>query len=129
MQIGKLDHVNVRTANLDQMVAWYSERLGMEVGKRPNFDFPGAWLYTGDNAAIHLIGVDQAPPKTDDLQLEHFAFQARGYESLKARLEAAGEPFEVRPVRDAGLVQINCWDPDGNHIHIDFDSAEANALD
>ena len=41
MQIGKLDHVNVRTANLDNMVAWYGEMLGMNPGKRPNFPFPG----------------------------------------------------------------------------------------
>lgn len=125
MQIGKLDHVNVRTANLEKMVAWYGERLGMMPGKRPNFPFPGAWLYTGDNAAVHLIGVDEAPPKQGDLQLEHFAFRASGFASLKERLEAAGEAYEVVPVPDAGIVQINCWDPDGNHIHIDFPEAEA----
>ncbi|MFY0612990.1 MAG: VOC family protein [Hyphomicrobiaceae bacterium] len=129
MQIGKLDHVNVRTANLDKMVAWYGEMLGMKPGKRPDFDFPGAWLYTGDNAAIHLIGVDQEPPKQDDLQLEHFAFQATGFESLKSRLETAGERYEIRPVAGAGLVQINCWDPDGNHIHIDFPNGEAKTAD
>jgi len=125
MQIGKLDHVNIRTANLDKMVAWYGEMLGMSPGKRPNFSFPGAWLYTGDNAAIHLIGVDQGAPAHEDLRLEHFAFRATGFASLKSRLEAAGERYNVNPVPDAGLVQINCWDPDGNHIHIDFPSQEA----
>ena len=95
MQIGKLDHVNVRTANLDKMVAWYGEMLGMKPGKRPNFSFPGAWLYAGDNSAVHLIGIDHAPPNQDDLQLEHFAFQASGFRSLKARLEAAGERHDV----------------------------------
>lgn len=125
MQIGKLDHVNVRTANLDKMVAWYGAMLGMETGKRPKFPFPGAWLYTGDNAAVHLIGIDQAPPSQDDLQLEHFAFRASGFASLKERLEAAGERYTVNPVPGAGIVQINCWDPDGNHIHIDFPEADA----
>lgn len=127
MQIGKLDHVNVRTANLDKMVAWYGEMLGMKPGKRPNFPFPGAWLYTGDNAAIHLIGIDKAPPTQDDLQLEHFAFRASGFASLKSRLETAGERHDVNPVPDAGIVQINCWDPDGNHIHVDFPTADADA--
>jgi catechol 2,3-dioxygenase-like lactoylglutathione lyase family enzyme len=125
MQIGKLDHVNVRTANLDNMVAWYGEMLGMNPGKRPNFPFPGAWLYTGDNAAVHLIGVDAAPPAQGDLKLEHFAFRAKGFASLKSRLEAVGERYDVNPVPDAGIVQINCWDPDGNHIHVDFSTEEA----
>ncbi|MBU2532972.1 MAG: VOC family protein [Alphaproteobacteria bacterium] len=126
MQIGKLDHVNVRTANLEKMVAWYGEMLGMKPGKRPNFPFPGAWLYTGDDAAVHLIGVEKAPPGQDDLQLEHFAFQATGFKALKARLDAAGERYNVNPVPGAGITQINVWDPDGNHIHVDFPSSEAS---
>lgn len=127
MQIGKLDHVNVRTANLDKMVAWYGEMLGMKPGKRPNFPFPGAWLYTGENAAVHLIGVEGEPGagSEGDLKLEHFAFQARGFQSLKDRLEAAGERYNINPVPGAGIVQINCWDPDGNHIHVDFPASEA----
>jgi len=125
MQIGKLDHVNVRTANLDKMVSWYGDMLGMQPGKRPNFPFPGAWLYTGEDAAVHLIGIDQVPPRQDDLQLEHFAFRATGFQSLKDRLEAAGERYDVNPVPGAGIVQINCWDPDGNHIHVDFSAADA----
>lgn len=124
MQIGKLDHVNVRTANLEAMVAWYGDMLGMKPGKRPNFPFPGAWLYTGDNAAIHLIGIDKAPPEQADLRLEHFAFQASGFQSLKDRLEAAGAKYDVNPVPGAGITQINCWDPDGNHIHVDFPNSE-----
>ena len=127
MQLGRLDHVNVRTANLDQMVAWYCDRLGMTSGKRPNFPFPGAWLYSGEDAALHLIGVEGETPHSGDLQLEHFAFRATGFEMLKSRLAAAGERCEVRPVPDAGVVQINCWDPDGNHIHIDFPAEEATA--
>ena len=128
MQIGKLDHVNVRTANLDRMVAWYGEMLGMKPGKRPNFSFPGAWLYTGEDAAIHLIGIDDDKPQPKDLQLEHFAFRATGFAELKSRLEAAGERCQFNPVPDAGVVQINCWDPDGNHIHVDFPEEEAAAL-
>ena len=50
MPLGKLDHVNVRTAQLDKMIAWYEDVLEMEVGPRPNFPFPGAWLYA-DGAA------------------------------------------------------------------------------
>mgnify|MGYP002137710046 CR=1 FL=1 len=29
----------------------------MKAGNRPPFPFPGAWLYTGDHPAVHLVGV------------------------------------------------------------------------
>ena len=61
MEIRKLDHVNVRTAALENMISWYTEVLGMRQGERPNFPFPGAWMYVGDVAAVHLVGVDGDP--------------------------------------------------------------------
>ena len=41
----RLDHVNLRTADLDRMVAWYGRVLDMHPGPRPDFAFPGAWPY------------------------------------------------------------------------------------
>jgi catechol 2,3-dioxygenase-like lactoylglutathione lyase family enzyme len=37
MNIGSLEHVNVRTAQLPQTIAWYENVLGMRNGWRPNF--------------------------------------------------------------------------------------------
>ena len=50
MQVKKLDHVNIHTANVDRMVEWYDRVLGMKAGNRPPFPFPGAWLYCGERA-------------------------------------------------------------------------------
>jgi hypothetical protein len=33
---------------------------------------------------------------------------------------------ETRRVPGLGIVQVNVWDPDGNHIHIDFQPSEDN---
>jgi catechol 2,3-dioxygenase-like lactoylglutathione lyase family enzyme len=128
MQIGKLDHVNVRTANLAAMVAWYENILGMRSGERPNFPFPGAWMYTGDQAAVHLIGVEGEAGAGSEglLKLEHFAFQATGFKEMIRRLEEAGERYKVNPIPGAPITQINIWDPDGNHIHVDFPSSEVD---
>ncbi len=126
MQLNKLDHVNVRTANLDNMVAWYCDVLGMENGARPPFPFPGAWLYAGDQAAVHLVGVDAAPQSVEP-NIEHFAMSATGLQDFVERLKATGTEF--RPVRVPGIdiLQINVFDCDGNHIHIDFSAEEADA--
>lgn len=122
----RLEHVNVRTARLDEMVAWYGRMLGMRTGPRPGFSFPGAWLYAGEHPIIHLVGRDAHPGAADaDLRLEHFAISATGLAELVERAKAEGERCEVRKVPDFPIVQVNLWDPDGNHIHIDFDAAEA----
>jgi len=122
MQIGTLDHVNVRTNQLDAMIEWYSNTLGLVRGDRPNFPFPGAWMYAGDQAVVHLVAVEGDPGtgSESDLKLEHFALSASGRSSFEQRLSAAGEKFNVVDLPDVGITQYNVWDLDGNHIHIDF---------
>lgn len=126
MQINKLDHVNVKTANLEAMVDWYCNVLGMKNGKRPPFPFPGAWLYAGDQAVVHLVGVADEPRSVDP-KIEHFALTASGLPEFLGRLEAAGVPYEANRVPGFGILQINLFDADGNHIHIDFSPQEADA--
>ena len=129
MQVTKLDHVNVHTANLDAMVAWYGRVLGMRAGERPPFPFPGAWLYCGDEPVVHLVGVDEQPEKPGKLpQLEHFAFSAKGLEEFVGRLQSDKVRYEARKVPRSGSVQVNIWDPDGNHIHVDFAPEEFGGL-
>ena len=126
MQLNKLDHVNVRTENLEAMVDWYVNVLGMHSGDRPNFPFPGAWMYVGDQATVHLIGVekDAGAGSEGNLKLEHFAFAANGLKEFEKRLVTADETFERRDVPGGVITQFNIWDPDGNHIHIDFPTSE-----
>ncbi|MEM8686967.1 MAG: VOC family protein [Pseudomonadota bacterium] len=126
MQLNKLDHVNIRTANLDNMVAWYRDVLGMESGDRPPFPFPGAWLYAGDHAAVHLVGVDEAPQSVEP-NIEHFAMSASGLADFVERLNASGTAFRAVRVPGINILQINVHDCDGNHIHIDFSPEEADA--
>lgn len=122
MRVNKLDHVNVATARMDDMLKWYETVLGLTTGPRPDFPFPGAWIYVGDTAAIHLVGHDGAPKVGSEvgLKLEHFAFSATGRSEFEARLEAKGESFEKVEIKSAGFVQFHLSDPDGNHIHVDF---------
>ena len=116
------DHVNVRTANLAAMVAWYKDVLGLTSGKRPDFPFPGAWLYLGDQAIIHLVGCE-TPPESIDPQIEHFAIRATGLAKFLAKMNEKDVAAEVSEVPGFGITQVNIWDPDGNHIHIDFNES------
>lgn len=126
-----LDHVNLRTMRVKDLLEWYERVLGLKRGPRPAFPFPGAWLYCGAQPVVHLVGVAEEIEVTE-VQLEHFAFRASGLAQFVSALKAANEAYEVRRVPGAegapASVQINVWDLDGNHIHIDFDAAEAEGL-
>lgn len=123
--ISGLDHVNIRTTQLDAMILWYGQVLGLQSGWRPNFPFGGAWLYAGDAPVVHLVTVDEkTEPPSVGVQLEHAAFKATGFSGFIATLTDRGEKHQISKVPDAGIVQVNVWDPDGNHLHIDFPASE-----
>ena len=124
--IQRLDHVHVRTADLEGLVRFYTDVLALRRGERPPLGFPGAWLYAGEQAVIHLVGVEQQPKPEGALSLEHFAFSATNLREFRARLEQLG--VEYKPSRQAGTgnVVLNLRDPDGNRLHVDFAAHEAD---
>ena len=119
VDIQRLDHANIRTAQLDAMVAWYRDVLGFEAGWRPDFPFGGAWLYRHGAPFVHLVEVDSVG-KNNDLQLEHVAFAAVGMADFRAHLNTLKVKCEEVNVAGTDITQFNLWDPDGNHLHIDF---------
>ena len=63
-----LNHFSIRTTDLDASRRFYADVLGLSVGPRPDFPFPGLWMYRGDhgdvaNAVVHLIGIDRSDPE------------------------------------------------------------------
>ena len=123
MRLSALDHVNIRTARLAELTSFYSEVLGLAPGVRPAFRFPGAWLYCGERAAVHLIEVAE-PPQEPDPRIEHFAFRAEGLAGFLARLRANGVAYHTAVVPDMEIRQVHIRDPDGNHVEIAFGPEE-----
>lgn len=119
MTLSSLDHVNIRTANLAPMSAFYERVLGLNKGPRPPFSFGGAWHYCGGIAAVHLVEVRKAPAGKEP-RLEHFAFRAKGMKTFLEKLRQEEIPFDIRVVPESGIQQVNVSDPDGNHIEIQF---------
>jgi len=58
MSLSSLDHCSIRTVKLEETRDFYVNMLGMVDGDRPDFPFPGAWLYVDGVAVVHIIGVD-----------------------------------------------------------------------
>ncbi len=127
MNISHLDHINIVTDNLGAMVRFYEDVIGLTVGQRPPFTFPGAWLYCGDRAAVHLVERHQenAPGAP---RINHFAFRVTGLAEFVTRLREGDLNYTTRLVPGLELTQVNVRDPDGNLIEMAFGAEEKDAL-
>lgn len=124
----RLDHVNLYTHDLERMVKWYEDVLGMTRGARPPFSFEGAWLYVGDDPVVHMTRVD-SERNGDNPKLEHFALSASDIGPFLDHLDAKSVAYRTAIVPGFGIIQVNIHDPDGNHLHIDFAKDEQPTLE
>ena len=142
-----LNHFSIRTTDLDASRHFYADVLGLTVGPRPDFPFPGLWMYRGDhgdaaNAVVHIIGIDRNDPQGlkqylgDRAQtslagsgaVDHIAFFADGLAAMLAHLRDRGVTFRERTVPSIGLHQLFLDDPCGVVIELNYPAAEKAAL-
>jgi catechol 2,3-dioxygenase-like lactoylglutathione lyase family enzyme len=119
MRVTAIDHVNIRTHDLDRLVAFCTEVLGLDVGERPPFRSRGAWLYAAGHPVLH-VSVTDREPGGDTLPLDHVAFAMTGLAAMRRRLEAAGVEHEVFGVPGRAMQQIFLHDPDGVALELTF---------
>jgi catechol 2,3-dioxygenase-like lactoylglutathione lyase family enzyme len=126
MSVGVLDHFNIRTRNLGATVRFYEDILGLEKGPRPNFAFPGAWMYSEGRAVVHLVDISPTaePQKPDSGVVHHVAFVSNGFRDMKQRLQGKGVAFEAREVPGGDLWQIFITDPNGVLIELNYETAK-----
>ena len=134
MQLTSLEHCAIRTVKLEETKDFYTEALGLRIGDRPDFPFPGYWLYLGDTAVVHLVGIDPDDPQglidtlgevdIDSLagtgSFDHVAFTAGDAPELLDRLRRLGVPFRERQVPDLDLFQIFLEDPNGVTLEVNY---------
>ena len=143
-----LNHFSIRTPDLAATRAFYVDLLGLQEGPRPDFPFPGCWLYQGPqdsfaNAAVHVIGID--PDDASGLEgylgersevslngsgaVDHVAFFATDLVGMLDRLRAASIEPRQRTVPGVGLHQLFLDDPSGVVVELNFPMAEKQAMD
>src|SRR4029077_12704317 len=126
MSVGVLDHFNIRNHKLADTVRFYEDILGLQNGDRPNFAFPGAWMYSEGKAVVHLVDISPTtePQKPDSGVVHHVAFVSQGFVAMKARLQSKGMAFEARQVPGGDLWQIFVNDPNGVMIELNYEAAK-----
>jgi len=124
MTIEGMNHFTILTDDVQKTVSFYQDLLGLTAGTRPNFEFPGAWLYAGGAPILHVIG---GHPR-DDLKagvIDHMAFSARGLASVLANLKSRNIEHLCRRQVDSGTWQVFFFDPNGARVELDFPADES----
>ncbi len=141
MAIERLDHCSIRTTKLAETQRFYEAVMGFAPGPRPPFPFPGVWLYRGEQAVLHVVGIDPDDPDglrayhgdrgagetTGTGTIDHIAFAATDVADMRARLETGGHAFRERTVPSLGLHQIFVEDPNGVTLELNYPAAEVQA--
>ena len=134
MTIDRLDHYSIRTTDLDATRRFYTDIMGFEIGPRPDFNFPGVWLYRNGTAVVHVVGIDPndaaglheylgdkgADGAAGTGTIDHVAFVGSDPDGLRARFQAANVAFRERTVPSLNLRQIFLEDPNGVTIELNF---------
>ena len=104
-------------------------------GDRPDFPFPGAWLYVDGVAVVHIIGVD--PDDSSGLAshlggemsadaligsgaLDHIAFRAKDPKILMTHLKENRYEYREREVPSMNLFQVFIEDPNGITFELNY---------
>ncbi len=142
-----LNHFSIRTTDLQTTRNFYENVLGLTVGPRPDFPFPGLWMYRGShdevaNAVVHIIAMDPDDPEglkkylgdrdASSLRgsgaVDHVAFFADGLAGMLAHLQRQGVTPRQRTVPSIGLHQLFLDDPNGVVIELNYPASERAAL-
>lgn len=123
MALTAMNHFTVLSHDLEATKAFYMKLLGLKEGYRPPLGFPGAWLYIGDQAVLHIIAGRAMPPSAQGV-LDHMAFSASDLVGTVAALRSSGIQFDLRRQPDSGTWQLFCFDPSGARVELDFEAGE-----
>ena len=138
-----LNHFSIRTTDLEASRSFYADVLGLTVGPRPDFPFPGLWMYGGDHAdyahaVVHIIGIDpqdasglkgylgerEASSLKGSGAVDHVAFFTTGLGVMKRHLQSLGVEHRERTVPSLGLHQLFVTDPSGVVIELNYPASE-----
>lgn len=118
-ELTRLMHVSLLVADLPRSRAFYEGVLGMRpCPDRPEMAFAGVWYDLGD-CQIHLLVLPNPDPVVGRPEHggrdRHTALGVRGWEALRARLDAEGIAYTLSR---SGRRALFCRDPDGNALEL-----------
>jgi catechol 2,3-dioxygenase-like lactoylglutathione lyase family enzyme len=134
MPLLRLEHYLVLSDDIDRTRDFYCDVLGLREGFRPKLGFAGYWLYVGDVPSIHIaewksygvwtkeVGIPISSRAASTGAVDHIAFNATGFDEIRARLQDRGIEINENLLEEIGLKQLFIYDPNGVPIELNFRS-------
>jgi catechol 2,3-dioxygenase-like lactoylglutathione lyase family enzyme len=127
MDVQFIDHftLSVRPHELEPLRAFYTATFGLTEGPRPDFSFPGHWLYLEGRPVVHLAANLPAEVEVPDGTLatgkfNHVSFRCKDLEATRKHLGELGLKFREAPVPGFPMHQVFLHDPAGLMIELTF---------
>jgi catechol 2,3-dioxygenase-like lactoylglutathione lyase family enzyme len=119
MAVSGMNHFTILTDDVERTVRFYGDLMGLKAGSRPSLNFPGAWLYAGDQPILHIIG---GRPKRELKPgvIDHMAFTGHDLPATLAVLEQEKVEHVCRQQVGSGVWQVFFHDPNGAKVELDF---------
>jgi catechol 2,3-dioxygenase-like lactoylglutathione lyase family enzyme len=121
MHVHALDHVNIRTRDIEGTSRFYAELLGLEPKNVPNLMSAeqAYWLHDrAGRAIIHLRRFDCEPGPTGPI--DHVAFSCSGKARFLENLKARGVDFRMQEIPSIGRTLVLLHDPNGVLLELNF---------
>src|SRR5215467_7387573 len=123
MPITAMNHFTVLTHDLEASKAFYMDLLGLTEGFRPDLGFPGAWLYAGGAAILHLVAGRELPAHRRGV-IDHMAFTAHDLRAVAARLTEERIEYTLNRLPSRGAWPVFCCGLGGLEVELDFEATE-----
>ena len=115
-----IDHVTLRTADLEQTRDFLEAVLGLKVGYRPAFSFPGYWLYEGDDPIVHLIPGTGRTVGPEAEAIDHAGFRLDDYDGTRTKLDALKIRYQTMDLSDLNERRLFIRTPGGILLELVF---------
>jgi catechol 2,3-dioxygenase-like lactoylglutathione lyase family enzyme len=115
-----LDHVTLRTHDLESTRTFLEAALDLKPGYRPAFPFPGYWLYANGEPVVHLIPGGDAPVDRSGETIDHVGFRIADYEGMRRKLDGLGIRYSRMELPELGERRLFIRTPTGILLELVF---------
>jgi glyoxylase I family protein len=103
-----LDHVTIRTRDLETTRSFFLTVFGLEEGARPLAirRIPGHWLYSEGRPVVHIIGSHGYGIDRSAEAIDHVGLRMEGYADFRKKLDRLGiryTPMDLADIQERRL--------------------------
>ena len=112
----KLDHVTIRTRDLQAARSFFLSVFDLREGERPlaiQRRIPGHWLYSEGHPLVHIIGSQGSGFDRSAEAIDHVGLRLEGYAEFRNKLDQLGIRYTPMDLADIGERRLFFHAPGG----------------